>query len=120
MAARTPEECDRLFAEYAGGGDLDALVALYEPGASFLRQDRSVATGLAAIREELAGLVAAKPRFRMNVTQVVRAGDDLAVLYNDWTVTLSGREMTGRALEIVRRQPGGTWRFVVDDPHGRG
>jgi len=47
------------------------------------------------------------------------------VLYNDWTGTMKGPDgapvkMAGKAIEIVRRQPDGTWRFVVDDPFARG
>ena len=34
MAARTPDEIDRLFAQALNAGDLDGLVALYEPQAS--------------------------------------------------------------------------------------
>ena len=33
MAARTPEDLDRLFAGAMNAGNLDALVALYEPQA---------------------------------------------------------------------------------------
>ena len=59
------------------------------------------------------------------VTKVVSAGDDLAVLYNDWSMSATGADGaavsgSGKAIEIVRRQPDGTWRFVVDDPFGRG
>jgi hypothetical protein len=28
--------------------------------------------------------------------------------------------MSGKAREIVRRQPDGSWRFVIDDPYGGG
>jgi ketosteroid isomerase-like protein len=61
----------------------------------------------------------------MNVVRVVRAGDDLAVIYNDWSAV--GRAADGspvtmehKAIEIVRRQSDGTWRFAVDDPFARG
>src|SRR5207249_1628149 len=39
MPARTPEDCDRLFAEHVNAGDLEALLALYEPGCSLVRAD---------------------------------------------------------------------------------
>jgi len=71
MSARTPEDCDRLFAEHVNAGDLEAL------------------------------------------------------LDNDWSFTAKGAdggstERAGRALEVVRRQADGTWRFAIDDPYGRG
>jgi ketosteroid isomerase-like protein len=60
----------------------------------------------------------------MNVFMVIEAADDLAILYNDGEVTIKdpdGREqeMTSRTMEVVRRQPDGTWRFVFDDPNAR-
>lgn len=123
-AARTPEDADRLFGERANAGDVDGVVALYEPTATLVRQDRTMAVGTAAIREEIAALAALRPHITMGVFRVLRGGDDIAVLYNDWYATGTDRdgkhvELTGHASEIVRRQRDGTWRFVVDDPDGR-
>jgi uncharacterized protein (TIGR02246 family) len=101
------------------------LVSLYEPQANLLQRDGTAATGTAAIREALAGFLAMKPKIAMSVHKVVRAGDDLAVLYNDWSMSATGPDggsmsVTGKAIEIVRRQADGTWRFAVDDPFARG
>jgi uncharacterized protein (TIGR02246 family) len=125
MAARTAEECDELFARYINAGDLDSLVGLYEVDGNLVQQDGSAAHGRAAIRAALTGFVAMRPKLVMNVTRVVRAGDDLAVLYNDWSMTAKGPDgqptaMTGKAIEIVRRQSDGGWLFAVDDPFARG
>lgn len=124
MAARTPEDCDRLFGEYTNAGNLDGLVALYEAHATFVPQQGEPVSGKEAIRAALAELVALKPRIKMNVVKVAKSGADLAVLYNDWSMTASGPDgnpmsMTGKALEVVRRQPDGTWLFAVDDPFAR-
>jgi uncharacterized protein (TIGR02246 family) len=125
MAARTAEACDRMFEEHLNAGDTEGLVALYEPDAALVNQDGSLARGAAAIRAALAGFVAMKPSIRMHVVKTVRVGDDLAVLYNDWALSAAGPdgtpvEMVGKAIEVVRRQVDGTWRFAVDDPFGRG
>ena len=74
MPARTPEDCDRLFAEHVNAGDLEALLALYEPGCSLVRADGGVATGHAAIREVLGRLVAMRPAIRTEIVKVVRMG----------------------------------------------
>jgi uncharacterized protein (TIGR02246 family) len=120
MAAPTkPEDCDRLFAEHVNAGDVAAALFLYEPGGCFVTRD-GAAVGADAIRPQIERLVASKGRLVCRVTRVVSAGDDLTLLYNDWTITLpDGGTRTGRALELVRRQPDGTWRFVIDDPYGR-
>ena len=123
MRARLPEDCDRLFAEGVNAGDADAVVALYEEGACFVQRE-GVAIGPTAIRPLILRMLAAKPRLTCNVRKVVRAGEDLALLYNDWSLSSAGPdgktvERTGKALELVRRQADGTWRYVMDDPYGR-
>jgi uncharacterized protein (TIGR02246 family) len=125
MPARSPEECDRLFGEHVSAGDLDKVVALYEENASLVQHDGHVARGHAAIRQVLSRLVAMRPRMRLEVIKVVAGAGDLAVLYNDWAMSATDpdgkvRERTGKAIEVVRRQADGGWRFVVDDPYGRG
>jgi uncharacterized protein (TIGR02246 family) len=124
MPARTPEECDRLFGEYVNSGDLDRLVKLYDPTCSLVQRDGNVVTGHAAIREFLGRLVAMQPKFSSKVVKVVKAGDDLAMLYSDWTWSAhrppEGQiEGAGKAIELVRRQSDGTWLVILDDPFGR-
>lgn len=125
MPARIPEECDRLFARLANAGDLDGLLGLYEPDASLVEQDGAVAHGRAAIREALRLLLATRPAFTLDVEKVIGAGDDLAVIYDDWSMAATAPDgspiaMSGRALEVVRRQRDGSWLFAIDDPFGRG
>jgi uncharacterized protein (TIGR02246 family) len=124
-SARSPEECDHLLGEYLAAGDLDAIVDLYEPSACFITQTREVHVGHDGIRTAFADFAASKPRLREHIVQALRNGNDLVVLYNDWTVSAAGPdgqpiEMSGKAIETVRRQPDGSWRFAIDDPFGRG
>ena len=106
-------------------GDLDGLASLYEPGGALVQPDGSLAVGPAAIRESFRGLVATKPRITMGVVRILRTGDDLAMLYNDWSMEATGPDgakvnSTGKAIELIRRQSDGSWLFAMDDPFGRG
>ncbi|MGH7374094.1 MAG: YybH family protein [Candidatus Rokuibacteriota bacterium] len=121
----TPEACDRLFVEHVNAGDLDALMSLYEPTCSLVRRDGGLARGHAEIREVLDRLIAMRARMSTEIVKVVPAGDDLAMVYNDWHMSAKRAdgqpvEARGKALEVVRRQPDGTWRFILDDPFARG
>jgi uncharacterized protein (TIGR02246 family) len=125
MQARTPEDCDRLFGEHVNAGDVEGVVALYEEDGSFVQRDGSVATGRSEIRTAIcpAGRGAADSQERRHEGR--ESGENLAVLYNDWTLAAKGRdgepiERSGKALEVVRKQPDGTWLFAIDDPYGRG
>lgn len=122
---KNPAETDELFGERVNAADLDGMVALYEPNATFVAGDGGLRIGRAAIREELAGLTAAQPTIDMGTIRVVPLADDLAVLHHDWTATFrdadgNATEMSGKATEVVRRQADGTWLFLLDDPNMRG
>jgi uncharacterized protein (TIGR02246 family) len=122
MAARKPEEAHQLFAAAFSAGDLEALVALYEPGASLVPQPGQVVTGRDGIRQALQGFLALKPKISVETKSVVQSGD-LALLRSKWSLTGTGpdgtpMQMSGNGIEIVRRQPDGTWRFIIDHPFG--
>jgi uncharacterized protein (TIGR02246 family) len=119
MPARSPEEVDALFEKAMNAGDLDGLVALYEPNATLVTAPGQVATGTEAIRMGLKGFLDQKPQIDLKVEQTVGGSDGLAACYGVWTMTVGGQEMTGKSIEIVRRQADGTWLFAIDDPWGR-
>jgi hypothetical protein len=75
VAARAPEDCDRLFAEGLNAGDAAAVEALYESGATLLLETGEVATG-PAIPGLHDAVVAMKPRVEMDVWRGVRGGEE--------------------------------------------
>ncbi len=120
MPARTPEEADLLVIEALNAGDVEAALAFYEPGATFVPEPGKAATGLDAIREVLNGFLALKPRLTIEVPQVSESAD-LALLCSRWTLKGTAPdgspvELAGQGAEVVRRQADGTWRFVIDNP----
>ena len=122
MAAKTPEDVDRLFGERVNAGDAAGVAELYEQDGVLVFQGTTF-QGPDQIRAFLEGMTAAQAEITMNVKHVVRAGD-VAVLYNDWSMTVTGADgrpeaSSGKAIEVVRRQPDGTWKFVIDDPTAR-
>lgn len=87
MQARTLEDCDRLFGEYVNSGEVEGVVALYEEDGCFVQRDGSAATGRSEIRKVITRLVEIRPALRSDVVRVMRAGENLAVLYNDWNLS---------------------------------
>jgi enoyl-CoA hydratase len=122
MPVNDPEQLHRLFAERANAGDLDGLVALYEDEATFVGPDGGSASGSDAIRERLQGLLAMAPSITPTSSRVVMAGD-LALLSNRWRMTpgvgVGDSEpagLDGASTEVARRQPDGSWRYVIANP----
>jgi uncharacterized protein (TIGR02246 family) len=116
----TPEALMRSFTDRVHAGDLDGLVALYEPAAVFEPQPGVVVEGHEAIRQALAELLALQPRMVAETVEVLQA-DDVALVINEWTMTGTSPDGTevrqgGRSTDVVRRQPGGGWLVLVDKP----
>lgn len=125
MAATTPAEVDQRFGECINHGDLEGVVELYEPTATLLSPDAGALVGHDALRPYFAAFLAMKPSIEMGQCTVIHFGGDLAAVHHDWRVELDGPEgtklaLSGKATEIVRRQPDGSWRFILDDPNMRG
>ncbi len=108
-----PDTWVRRFEQHLAAADLDAAVDLYETDATFASPDGGTLVGREAIRAVLADLIRARVRLQGRVERVIRIGD-LALLYTDWDGARGSR-----AIELLRRQPDGSWRLLVGDPHGR-
>jgi ketosteroid isomerase-like protein len=113
MPAKSPEEICHLFKQYMAEGDLDALLSVYDPEAVFLNQSCEVKKG-EALRQELAPFAAVQATFDFNIKQVIQSGD-IALMHTEWKVS-SPEPMSVYAIEVARRQPDGTWRWLIGDP----
>ncbi len=103
---------------------MDALVALYEPEASFNPEPGQVVTGTQAIREALSGFLAMNPKITLEVKNLNQTSD-IALTTANWHLTGTGPDgspvdMRGQSVEVSRRQPDGTSHFVIDNPFGLG
>jgi uncharacterized protein (TIGR02246 family) len=117
MAARRPEQVDELFVQAFSAGDLETLVALFEPDAALVQQSGQVAAGIESIRGALQGFFTLCGEFRLEVKSVVETGN-LALVRSDWSLvgTAPGGclvNLSGRGSEVVRRQPDGTWLYII-------
>jgi uncharacterized protein (TIGR02246 family) len=122
MTARSPEELDRLFSAAPNAGDIEALMRLYEPQAALRPAPGQVAQGTAAIRAALTGFLRMKPQLAVT-SRLLGQGNDIALMTGRWTLKGTGADgnpvqMTGQSAEVARRQPDGSWLFVVDAPRG--
>lgn len=114
MSATSPEEICRLFQQAMAEGDLDSVLSVYDPDVAFLNPSGEIKRGKEGLRQELAPFAAAKAIFEYEIKQVIQAGD-IALMHTQWRVT-TDRPMATYAIEVARRQPDGTWRWLIGDP----
>jgi len=120
VPANQPDQVHELFQAAFNARDTAAVLALYEETALFVTGPSAAVTGRAAIGEVLQSFFAMKPVMRLETASVLQ-NDDLAMLEGRWVLMGAGPEgdpvqVTGTSHEVVRRQPDGTWLYVIDDP----
>jgi ketosteroid isomerase-like protein len=118
----TPEEVLNSVTEGINVGNLDSLMTLYEPLACFASQPGKLAETPEGIRESLRNFIDMKGKLNLSVKRVLKA-NDLALVITLWSFSGTGPDrkpvhMTAKSADVLRQQPDGTWRFVIDNPWG--
>ncbi len=114
MPAKNPEQICQLFKQHMAEGDIEALLSIYDPEAVFLNRSGEVKQGRQGLREELAPLALARAVFDFSIKQIIQSGDT-ALMHSMWTVT-SPQTISAYAIEVARRQPDGSWCWLIGDP----
>lgn len=107
--ALRPEDLGTFFLERANAGDVEGLVALYEPEAVLAVSPERLAAGHEEIRAFCASLLAGRPVFSS-------AGQQPAIRHGGLALTSTRLPGGGATVEVARRQPDGSWRWVLDQP----
>ncbi len=115
MPARAPSEIHALFLDAFNREDVEAVTALYEPGA-ILVTARGTVAGHEAIAEAFKVMLAHHGRMVLETCSAVESSEGLAVLHASWSLQGTGSAVCGISTEAVRRQTDGTWLFVIDEP----
>ena len=119
--AREPEDLARLFLKRANAGDVDGVVALYDPGAVLITSaSAEPAVGTGAIHAFYRRLLSGGPTFTGDVRPAIRVGG-LALTSTQFervSLDADGQTIAIRTAtaEVARRQPDGTWRWLIDQP----
>jgi uncharacterized protein (TIGR02246 family) len=112
---------DSAFQAAANAGDAAGVAAVYATDASLLPPNLPVQRGRTAIRVFWAGLLDAYTvRFEI-APDMIEGRGDLAYNMGHYRFTALPKEKNapgiadeGKFVEILKRQPDGTWKYVVD------
>jgi ketosteroid isomerase-like protein len=110
MQAMEPEDVTRLVTERLNAGDAAGVAALYEPEAVLAYPVDQPTSGREAIRAIYQQMVDAGMRFGLEAPLPTVRFENLAL-----TSTRSA-DNTGVRVQVLRRQPDGSWLRVIDRP----
>ena len=105
--ARDPQDLEQLLVARQRAGDVDGMLALFEPDAVIDCGEGRLLRGREAIRAFYVDLVATGRKFEFGVQQPALISGDLALT----STRLPDGSVTA---EVARRQGNGTWLWAID------
>ncbi|WP_122073868.1 DUF4440 domain-containing protein [Pseudophaeobacter sp. EL27] len=104
------------------GNDIAGVMASYEIEATVVFEPGSPVSDAAQLEQMFAGMAAVNPVFEYAGHEVIVNGD-IAVHIAPWSMTgktPDGQELgqSGLSIAVLRRQPDGGWKMLIDNPHG--
>jgi ketosteroid isomerase-like protein len=108
--AAKPEDATRLIVERLNAGDASGVAAVYEPNAVLAHPADQSTTGREAIEAIYQRMVDAGIKFAKETPLPTVRFENLAL-----TSTRSADD-TGVRVQVLRRQPDGSWLRIIDRP----
>jgi ketosteroid isomerase-like protein len=103
-------------------GNMDAILATYEPTATLAAQPGMLATGTPALREAFQHFLGLNPKITIINQDVIQSTD---IALHSYTWKMAGKtpdghpvEQSGFSIIVLRKQADGKWLMVIDNPFG--
>ncbi|WP_088894363.1 YybH family protein [Leptolyngbya ohadii] len=122
MIVDRPEKMNFVLDSLFNSGDVEAVISLYEPGAKLILDSGQEIVGLHAIREVYEDWLTLNGKMQSRTLYCTHLAD-IALLRTAWTISGTGSngcsvEFHGDAIEVIRRQLNGSWRYAIDHISG--
>ncbi len=103
-------------------GDMEGVLATFEPNGVLIGQPGMPAQGTDALREAFMYFMAINPQVQITSHEITQV-DDIALHSCTWNMTGeapdgSPIEESGFSVVVLRKQPDGRWLIAIDNPFG--
>ena len=104
-------------------GDIPGVMATYEPGATVVFEPGAPVSDANLLQQMFEGMAQVNPVFEYNFGHEVVVSGDLAMHIAPWSMTGMAPDgqrisQSGLSVSVLRRQTDGSWKLVIDNPHG--
>ena len=122
MIARSPEQAVEMVDDAFNRGDLEAVLAFYEPTAVVVTEPGRLARGTDELRAFFQRVMQSGAKARQLKTHVIEA-EGVALFLSRWTLQseegeAAASERTFVATTVLHQQPDGTWKALIDNSLG--
>lgn len=104
-------------------GDIARVMESYETEATVVFEPAAPVSNAAQLEQMFTGMAAISPVFDYAAGHEVIVNGDIAMHIAPWDMTATSPdgqklEQSGLSIAVLRRQPDGSWKMVIDNPHG--
>ncbi len=122
MVAKSPLHAVEIVDEAFKQGDLEAVLRFYEDGAVVVTEPGKLARGKVELRAFFERVINAGSAAKQLKTYVIEA-EDVALFTSCWTLVnandnSAGETRTFIATTVLRKQPDGVWKALIDNAFG--
>lgn len=98
--------------------DVNTVLGMYDVSGIMVPEPGKAVTGKAEWEQAIRGILSIPGKMAINTVYCYEAGD-VAVGRSEWSIT-DGNDVkiSAKGIELMRRQPDGTWKIVVDHAFG--
>ena len=117
----TPADLLALLGRLMEARNIDAIMAIHEEDAAMVEWGGGVARGDSNIRQVYADFFESDPILKVRALQIVEAGG-VAIILGDYTLDYTNENgnivsVDGKFGDMVRKQPDGSWLYLLDNPY---
>jgi len=99
-------------------GDISTVLRMYDVSGIMVPEPGKAVTGQAQWEEAIRGILSIKGTMTIKTVYCYEAGD-VAVGRSEWSIAEGNDvKISAKGIELMRRQPDGTWKIVVDHAFG--
>lgn len=104
-------------------GDIAGVMNTYESPATVVFEPDAPISDAAQLEQMFSGMASVNPEFDYAAGHEVIVNGDIAVHIAPWSMTgktPDGQDIaqSGLSVAVLRRQVDGSWKMVIDNPHG--
>lgn len=99
-------------------GDVDTVLSMYDFNGIIVPEPGKPVSGREKFEEAIRAILSIKGKMEIKTVYCLQTGN-LAVGRSEWNIT-DGQEVkiSSRGIEVMKEQPDGTWKIVIDHAFG--
>jgi len=116
--AKRAEDVHATLANAFNTGDVNTVMSMYDVTGIIVPGPGNPVSGKEQFEEAIKGILSVKGKMEINTVYCLQTGN-IAVGRSEWNITDNSEvKISAKGIEVMKQQPGGGWKIIVDHAFG--